>query len=179
MSLSVKVFHVLNVKIFPVFKKINNEIQQDKKRYRIVATGYTSSIYSHNSQLISYIYLLQPEDGIYDFDFVAEGNADIDDISVLVPVMANYIWELPSDKVKGVRIHGSDSTSIVAEIPELPSFPKEDLNVFASGDVYRKFENQWHRIPLTKEVLSELDIDNILKMEAIHIIVFLAGGFVS
>jgi hypothetical protein len=52
------------------FKKIDKKIQQDKKRYRIVALGYTSSMYAHNPQLISYLYLLPPEDGIYDFDFV-------------------------------------------------------------------------------------------------------------
>lgn len=61
-----------------------------------------------NGQLSPYIYIQPPQDGIYDFDFIAEppkGPA----LQVISRINANYQWQsFPSD-LKGVRVHARNN----------------------------------------------------------------------
>ena len=66
----------------------------------VPTTGYS------NGQLIPWIYIQPPQDGIWDFDFVAD-KPDGPQLEVLCDINASYYWrEYPKD-LKGVRIHAS------------------------------------------------------------------------
>jgi len=62
--------------------------------------GYT------NAQLVPYVYIQFPPDGIWDFDFVAD-KPDGPVQQVLSPIFADYVWDGFPAELKGVRIHGA------------------------------------------------------------------------
>lgn len=63
-------------------------------------TGWT------NIHLVPYVYIMPPEDGIYDFDLVGtppSGPAG----QMISPAVANYIWPEYPSSLRGVRVHAS------------------------------------------------------------------------
>jgi hypothetical protein len=57
-----------------------------------------------NPQLVPWVYIMPPQDGIWDFDFVAdEPKGPVQ--QVLSPISASYFWHSYPQDLKGVRIH--------------------------------------------------------------------------
>ncbi len=67
-------------------------------------------------QLVQYVYVTPPADGIWEFDLVAvapTGPAP----QVITPVKTQYLWEsFPADQVKGVRVYGKN-TKVETKLP--------------------------------------------------------------
>ncbi len=76
---------------------------------RIVATGLVNTSGWHSPQLIPYVYVAPPADGIYDFDFCAEPPSGIA-LNVLLPITAAFQWSPFPLELKGVRIHASSGS---------------------------------------------------------------------
>ncbi|MFB2980196.1 hypothetical protein [Microseira sp. BLCC-F43] len=72
----------------------------------IIASGVVNYTEWSHPTLIPYYYFIPPQDGIYDFDFVAEAPSEIV-IPVVTPVVTTFIWENLPDGVMGVSVHGS------------------------------------------------------------------------
>lgn len=62
-----------------------------------------------NGQLVPYIYVHFPADGIWDFDFVADA-PDGPAIQVISVVTADYLWHDYPVELKGVRIHAAGNS---------------------------------------------------------------------
>ncbi len=74
----------------------------------ILVYGKVNSGGWENPQLVPYIYIDPPEDGIYDFDFIAdapEGNVTL----ALEEIVAELEWADIPDDFKGVRVHSSSN----------------------------------------------------------------------
>lgn len=69
----------------------------------MTSTGWT------DPQLIPYIYIQPPPDGIYDFDFVAKPPSGISQ-PVLTDIRASHIVFPFPDDLKGVRVHASNNS---------------------------------------------------------------------
>lgn len=75
----------------------------------ITAEGNTSSADWSNPELVPFVYVAPPQDGIYDFDFNAvppEGNS----ATVITPIKATYQLNPLPDTLKGVRIHAQQNS---------------------------------------------------------------------
>jgi hypothetical protein len=97
MSNTVKVLEVTDVTL--TIYKSNPPILGIFAEGVVLTSGY------QNPKLIPYVYIAPPEDGIWDFDFVAdqpEGPAK----QVLTPILATFLWSDFHENIKGVRIHG-------------------------------------------------------------------------
>jgi hypothetical protein len=71
---------------------------------KVLAKGTVPTTGWSNPQLIPYVYVQAPPDGIYDFDFVATPPKDIA-AQVISPIRVSAT--LPGQGVKGIRIHAS------------------------------------------------------------------------
>lgn len=69
-----------------------------------------------NGQLVPYVYVTFPPDGIWDFDFVADEPGGIAP-QVISLITADYLWHDYPKELKGVRIHSS-ANSLEALIEE-------------------------------------------------------------
>lgn len=65
-----------------------------------------------SGELVPYVYVNPPADGIYDFDFVATAPEPSEIVpQVLTPITANtYTWEKYPPDLKGVRVHGNSNS---------------------------------------------------------------------
>ncbi len=75
------------------------------RKLSIMAFGTVPTSGWEDAELIPYVYIQPPPDGIYDYDFVAEP-PDQPVPQVITPIEACKIESLPDD-LKGVRIHAS------------------------------------------------------------------------
>jgi hypothetical protein len=73
-------------------------------RLQVIVKGTVPSAGWKNPQLISYLYLIAPPDGIYEFDFVAMPPPDVTE-QVMTPIQ--LVTELPVQEVKGLRVYAS------------------------------------------------------------------------
>ena len=81
----------------------------------VTASGVVTSSGWSNPLLIPYYYFLPPEDGIYEFYFVAKppsGTA----LTVITPIIATFIWEELPEGVRGVKVNGSTGKPQIAMI---------------------------------------------------------------
>jgi hypothetical protein len=69
----------------------------------VTSTGWT------DPELIPYIYIQPPPDGIYDFDFVAKPPTGISQ-PVLTDIRASHVVFPIPDNLKGVRVHSSTNS---------------------------------------------------------------------
>ena len=76
----------------------------------ITALGTVPTPGWKDAELIPYVYIQPPPDGIYDYDFVAEP-PDQAVPPVITPIWANKLEPLPDD-LKGVRVHGSLNSKV-------------------------------------------------------------------
>ncbi len=86
---------------------------------RIVATGLVTTGGWSDPQLVPYVYVSPPADGIYDFDFIARPPAGIA-IQVILPITAAYHWRGYPQELIGVRIHASSGS-----LEEMLNAPRE------------------------------------------------------
>lgn len=70
----------------------------------IDAHGEASSNGWTEPELQPWIYIVPPEDGVYDFDFVASPPRSADN-PVITPIQAHHVWESLPDDVRGIRVH--------------------------------------------------------------------------
>lgn len=77
----------------------------------IIAQGTVTSTGWKNGQLVPYIYITPPADGIYEFDFVSEPPTGIS-LPVLMPTMAEGQWQDFPQELKGVKIYASTNSLI-------------------------------------------------------------------
>lgn len=91
-------------------------LESNPPQLRIVASGTVSTSGWKDAELIPYVYVQAPPDGIYDYDFVAVPPDGIVP-QVITPIEANYTLENIPDNLKGVRIHAS-TNSLVALLGE-------------------------------------------------------------
>jgi hypothetical protein len=78
---------------------------------RIVASGSVNSTGWNNPQLLPYIYIAPPQDGIYDFDMVAD-KPDGFVHWTITPISAVTQWQPFPDSLRGVRVHSSSGNVV-------------------------------------------------------------------
>jgi hypothetical protein len=77
-------------------------VAMNKVSIIINADGKTTTNGWKNPRLEPVVYVQQPPDGIWDFNFVADRPGAAND--VMTPVKATYQWENPPGDAKGVRV---------------------------------------------------------------------------
>jgi hypothetical protein len=86
-------------------------LESDPPKLRISANGTVGSTGWENARLIPYRYFVAPQDGIWEFDFVAEDPSTelgIITTPTLTDIDARYVWDnYPQKSVKGVRVYSS------------------------------------------------------------------------
>ena len=97
-----KVLEVQNVKL--------SILESVPLKLSITAFGTVPTSGWKNADLIPYIYIQPPPDGIYDYDFVAEP-PDQPVPQVITPIVANKV-ELLLDDLKGVKVHASLNSKV-------------------------------------------------------------------
>ncbi|WP_019500189.1 hypothetical protein [Pseudanabaena sp. PCC 6802] len=128
--MQIKIWQVVDVGI-----KILRSGKSPKEALFIIASGVVTSGGWSNPILIPYYYFTAPEDGIYNFDFVADSPTG-STIQVITPVITTFIWENLPDGVKGVRVYGSTGEPKVKMLEELSSM------IPSSDETYSLV---WHR----------------------------------
>ena len=86
--------------------------KSNPQKLNITAYGMVKTSGWSQPELIPYIYVIPPVDGIQDFDFIAEPPAEIS-LQVLTPIVAHYSMEDLPSWVRGVRVHTSSNTKEV------------------------------------------------------------------
>lgn len=89
-------------------------------KLRIQASGTVTSGGWSRPQLIPYVYIQAPPDGIYDFDFVAESPEGVTTAAVS-PIEVSHVWDAFPESLRGVRIHAS--TNSIEELLERKAEP--------------------------------------------------------
>ena len=93
----------------PVFKVDAVDLQLQKSNppnLVIRAVGTVTSSGWTNGRLIPFVYVKPPENGIQDFEFVADPPTGVA-LQVLTPIRADYTWKGVGPDVQGVRIHAA------------------------------------------------------------------------
>jgi hypothetical protein len=89
-------------------------LESDPPKLRISVEGKVGSTGWENPHLIPYSYITEPQDGIWEFDCVAQDlSSELKIITepILTDIKTRYIWEnYPEDNVKGVRVHASTNS---------------------------------------------------------------------
>ena len=75
---------------------------------QIVAHGLTSSMGWTNPKLIPYIYITEPSNGIWEFDFIADAPSIIV-ANPLPPIYATFEWHDFPKSLKGIKVHASSN----------------------------------------------------------------------
>lgn len=71
----------------------------------IIATGEVSSTGYSNARLAPYVYVTPPEDGMYEFDFVAEAPSGASGSAMTEIKSEEFKWQDFPKELKGVRIY--------------------------------------------------------------------------
>jgi hypothetical protein len=101
-------------------------------KLKISVEGQVGSTGWENPRLIPYRYITEPQNGVWEFDFVAQdpsSETGVITAPVFKDIKALYIWEnYPEDSVKGVRIYASTNSIAVMTNGD------ETLNVFGGSN---------------------------------------------
>ena len=127
-----------------------------------------------NGELVPWAYLNTPEDGIMDFDFIADAPT-----GYILPVISHintapFMAETPT-WLKGVRIHASTNviTTLIDEtehLKEKVQFFSNDFRVDSDPPLPRDFEPKWPSkpmpwpLPIPKLPLPDMFKPDLLKM---------------
>lgn len=79
-------------------------LETSPPRLQVIVKGIVPSAGWKNPQLIPYLYLIAPPDGIYEFDFVAMPPLDVTE---QVMTQIQLVTELPVQGVNGLRVYAS------------------------------------------------------------------------
>ena len=78
----------------------------------ITSKGNVSSGGWSNGQLIPFVYIMPPSDGIYEFDFVADEPTGISTQVISEITSQSFMWDdFPAD-LKGVKVYSSSNSKI-------------------------------------------------------------------
>jgi hypothetical protein len=91
-------------------------LESNPPQLRIGVSGTVRTGGWKDAELIPYVYVQAPPDGIYDYDFVAV-RPDGPATQAITPIEANYTLKNIPDNLKGVKIHAS-TNSLVALLSE-------------------------------------------------------------
>ncbi len=100
-------------KIYEVTDVQLSILKSDPPMLSITAAGNVTTGGWTNPVLIPYVYIVPPEDGMYEFDFSANRPTGIV-IQAISPIAASTIMEEIPKELKGVRIHASVNAKEVA-----------------------------------------------------------------
>lgn len=81
-------------------------LKSNPPKLGITVIGVVPTSHWQNPELVEYIYVQAPPDGIYDFDFIAEPPQGTS-MQVLTPILVSHVWDGKIENIKGVRIHFS------------------------------------------------------------------------
>jgi hypothetical protein len=104
MTRKVKVYEIEQVRI-TILKSLPPKLQIVVDA-TVPTPGYTEP------ELVEYIYVKPPPDGIYDFDFVAKPPDGGPTASVITPISVRHLMEPMPEGLKGVRIHASNNSMV-------------------------------------------------------------------
>jgi hypothetical protein len=86
-------------------------LESDPLQLNITAKGNVSSSGWTNPELVPFVYVVPPQDGIYDFDFLAIPPEEVS-APVITPIEVTHrLNPLPSN-LKGVRIHATQNNKV-------------------------------------------------------------------
>ena len=140
----------------------------------IGAQGIAPSFGWKNGELVPWVYINPPEDGIWDFDFIADAP-----VGISLPVVSYistepFMLETPS-WLKGIRVHAS-TNALTSEInesllsQERVQFLVSDFRMQSEEPLPRDFEPRWPPkpmpwpLPFPKFPLPDLLKPDLLKM---------------
>ena len=83
-------------------------LESDPLQLNITAKGNVSSSGWTKPELVPFVYVAPPQDGIYDFDFNAVPPSG-PSATVITPIEATYRLSPLPDTLKGVRIHAAQN----------------------------------------------------------------------
>ena len=110
-----------------IVKSVALDIEKTNPPQLIIqAEGEVNTSGWSNGQLIPYVYVMPPEDGIYEFDFIASPPSPKETV---LPVTSSikavpFVWQDFPQELKGVRVYASQN-SIESTLPTL----KKDFGV--------------------------------------------------
>lgn len=81
-------------------------LKSNPPKLAITVNGIVPTGGWQNPELVEYVYVQPPPDGIYDFDFIAEAPQGIV-TQALSPILVFHVWDGEVENIKGVRIHSS------------------------------------------------------------------------
>jgi len=81
-------------------------IRSELTTLTIVARGVVPSTGYRNGRLVPHICVQFPSDGIYNFEFVADGPNTVSNQFPL-PILGTFIWHDLPKELKGIRVHAS------------------------------------------------------------------------
>lgn len=85
-------------------------LKSNPPQLSITAHGVVPTLGWSKPELIPYVYIMPPADGIWDFAFIAEPPPGIVP-QVLTPIVTTYTMENP--EVRGIRVHASSNSKEV------------------------------------------------------------------
>ncbi len=101
-------------------------------KLKISVKGKVGSTGWENPRLIPYRYITEPQNGVWEFDFVAQdpsSETGVITVPTLTDIETIYIWEnYPEDIVRGVRVYASTNSISVMTNGD------ETLNVFGGAN---------------------------------------------
>jgi len=83
----------------------------------IAAEGNTRTAGWTNPQLVPYVYVAPPADGIYEFDFKAQASNDAV-AQVISSIEASYIMQPLPDALKGVKVYAEQNSKLAMLEPQ-------------------------------------------------------------
>jgi hypothetical protein len=106
-------------------------VASNPKSLVIFALGSVSSSGWTNPELVPWIYIVPPADGIYDFDMEATPPSGIN-TPVITPIAVGGLFPSPPKGLKGVRIHGT-ANEVVVLLDKRNEIEFEDAKVKPMG----------------------------------------------
>lgn len=98
-------------KILEVDEVRLNVLESSPPQLGITSIGTVPTDGWKDPELVPYVYIQPPPDGIYDFDFVAEPPEGVAP-QVITPIIVRLTLDPLPDNLKGVRIHASRNATI-------------------------------------------------------------------
>lgn len=95
-------------KVFSVDRVTLHILKCKPPKLQVIAYGKAPSTGWKNPQLVPYVYVKPPADGVQGFDFIADKPSG-PSIPVLTPIVATHVMDIPS-WLKGVRVSASTNS---------------------------------------------------------------------
>lgn len=91
-----------------------NPVANDPSMLFLNATGIVTSGGWKAPQLIPFVYLKPPKNGIYEFDFIANAPDTTEEVTkITTKIECNFTMENMPKDLKGVKVHSSSNSKTV------------------------------------------------------------------